>query len=204
MASETNQIGILFLNSFLARSGLEAPGCDDFPFEYPSAPCRRNRILTLCGDYVSSYPRFDDVQIDQTELIQFLYDIVEQCVRITIGHAIPPSARRDADGHAITAPHRNQCFHHLKEEAGAIFDRTAIHISSPVDAILQKLIRQVAVTSVKLNAIESSGFGVLGRFAIIFDNARNFYDVERAVRRRLTPTMRRRLQYRWILPIFRG
>jgi hypothetical protein len=91
----------------------------------------------------------------------------------------------------------------LKDEAGPIFDRTAIHISSPVDAILQKLIRQVAVTSVKLNAIESSGFGVLGRFAIIFDNARNFCDVERAVRRRLTPTMGRRLQYRWILPIFR-
>src|ERR1700688_5051527 len=54
-----------------------------------------------------------------------------------------------------------------------------------------------------LNAIESSGFGVLGRFAIIFDNARNFCDVERAVRRKLTPTMGRRLQYRWILPIFR-
>jgi hypothetical protein len=91
----------------------------------------------------------------------------------------------------------------LKKEARPIFDRTAIHISSPVDAILQKLIRQVAVTRVKLNAIESSGFGVLGRFAIIFDNARNFCDVERAVRRRLTPTMGRRLQYRWILPIFR-
>src|ERR1700680_3079892 len=203
MPSESSQTGILFRYDFLGRSGLEAPGCDDFPFEYPSEPCRRNRILTLCGDYVSSDPRVDDVQIGQTEMIQFVCDMVEQCVRITIGHAIPPAARRDADGHAITAPHRNQCFHHLKEEAGAIFDRTALHISSPVDATLQKLIRQDAVTRVKLNAIESSGFGVLGRFAIIFDNARNFCDVERAGTRRLTPTMRRRLQYRWILPIFR-
>src|ERR1700676_2871810 len=131
MPPESNKIGIAFFYDFLGRSGFEAPSCDDVPFEYLSEPCRRNRILTLCDDYVSSYSRLDDVQIGQTELIQFLYDIVEQCVRITIGHAIPPAARRDADGHAITAPHRNQCFHHLKEEAGAIFDRTAIHISSP-------------------------------------------------------------------------
>src|SRR5216684_8695618 len=203
MPAEGNHVCISFLYDFLSRSGFKAPGCDDFPIEYLSEPCRRNRILTLCDDYVSSYPRLDDVQIGQTELIQFLCHIVEQFLWITIRHAIPPAARRDADSHAVTAPHRHQCFHHLKEEAGAIFDRTAITISSAVDAILQKLIRQVAVTSVKLNAIESSGFGVLGRFAIIFDNPRNFCDVERAVRRRLTPTMGRRLQYRWILPIFR-
>src|SRR6266853_6348830 len=159
MPPEGNQVGISFLYDFLGRSGFKAPGCDDFPFEYLSEPCRRNRILTLCGDYVSSYSRFDDVQIGQTELIQFLCDIIEQCVRITIGHAIPPAARRDADGHTITAPHRNHSFNHLKQEAGPIVDRTAIHISWPVDAILQKLIRQIAITRVKLNAIESGGFG---------------------------------------------
>src|SRR5260370_17680345 len=185
MPPERNQVGISFFYDFLSRSRFEGTGLDGFPLEIFAESERCNRILTLWGDYVSSYPRFDDVQIGQTKLIQFLCDIVEQCVWITIGHAIPPAARRDSDSHAVTAPHRNQCFHHLKQEAGAIFDRTAIHISSPVDAILQQLIRQVAVTSVKLDAIESSGFGVLGRFAIIFDNARNLCDLERAVRRGL-------------------
>src|SRR5258708_30839513 len=171
MPAEGNKVCISFLYDFLSRSGFKAPGCDDFPIEYLSEPCRRNGILALCDDYVSSYPRLDDVQISQTELIQFLCDIVEQCVWITIGHAIPPAARRDSDSHAVTAPHRNQCFHHLKKEARPVFDRTAIHISSPVDAILQKLIGKVAVTRVKRNAIESSGFGWLGGVAMIFDNA---------------------------------
>src|SRR5271170_6322486 len=138
MSPESNQVGIAVLDDFLSRSGFKATSCNDFSFEYLSKPRRRNCILTLCRDYVSSYPRLDDVQIGQTELIQFVCDIVEQCVWITIGHAIPPAARRDADGHAITAPHRNQCFHHLKQEARPILERTAINIGSLVDAILQK------------------------------------------------------------------
>src|SRR6266403_5438002 len=193
MPPEGNQVCISFLYDFLSRSGFKAPGGDNFPIEYLSEPCRGNRILTLCDDYISSYPRLDDVQIGQTELIQFLRDIVEQCLWITIGHAIPPAARRDADSHAVTAPHRNHRFDHLQQEARPIFDRTAITIGSPVDAILQKLIRQVAVTRVKLNAIKPGGFGVLGRFTVIFDNARGFCDEERAVRRRLTPTTGGRL-----------
>src|SRR6266436_3439652 len=193
MPPEGNQIGISFLYDFLGRIGFEPSGGDDFSFEYLSQPCRGNRILPLCDDYVSSYPRLDDVQIGQAELIQFLRDIVEQSLWITIGHAIPPAARRDTASHAGTAPHRNHRFNHLKQEARPIFERTAITIGSPVDAILQKLIRQVAVTRVKLNAIKPGGFGVLGRFTVIFDNARDFCDEERAVRRRLTPTMGGRL-----------
>src|SRR5260370_2232966 len=146
MPAEGNHVCISFLYDFLSRSGFKAPGCDDFPIEYLSEPCRRNRIVTLCDDYVPSYPRLDDVQIGQTEPIQFLCDIVAQYLWITITHAIPPTARRDADSHAVTAPHRSQCFNHLKQETGPIFERTAITIGSPFDAILKKLSRQVTVT----------------------------------------------------------
>src|SRR5258708_765038 len=103
----------------------------------------------------------------------------------------------------VAAPHRNHCVYHLKQEAGAIFDRTTVHVGSFVYAILQKLIGQVAITSVKFNAIKARGFCALGGFAVILDNARDFSDVQRTVRRRLLPTMRRRLFYRWILPILR-
>jgi hypothetical protein len=81
----------------------------------------------------------------------------------------------------------------LKQEARPILKGTAITIGTPVNAILQKLIRQVAVTRVKLNAIKSRGRGALSGLAIIVYNAGDFCDVERAVRRGLTPTMRRRL-----------
>src|SRR5260370_42219199 len=155
MPAEGNQVCISFLYDFLSCSGFKAPGCDDCPFEDFSEPRRRNRILSLRDDYVSSYPRLDDVQIGQTEPIQFLRDIVEQRLWITIGHAIPSAARRDADSHAVTAPYRNHCFNHFKQESRPILERTAITIGAPVDAILQKLISQVAVTRVKLNALKS-------------------------------------------------
>src|SRR5580658_1776424 len=103
----------------------------------------------------------------------------------------------------VAAPHRNHCVYHLKQEAGAIFDRTTVHIGSLVDAILQKLIGQVAITSVKFNAIKTRRFCTLGGFAIILNDPRDFSDVQRAVRRRLLPSMTRRFQYRWILPILR-
>src|SRR5260370_40894776 len=76
-------------------------------------------------------------------------------------------------------------------------------MGSLVDAILQKLIGQVAITRVKLNAVKTGGLCALGRFAIVLDDAWDFSDVKRAVRRRLLPSTRRGLFYRWILPILR-
>jgi hypothetical protein len=94
MPPEGNQVGTPILYDFLSRSGFEAPGCDDCPLEDLSEPCRRNRILMLRDDYVSSYlrlddvqTRLDDVQIGQTEPIQFLRDTSRSRARpsVTVG-----------------------------------------------------------------------------------------------------------------------
>jgi hypothetical protein len=65
----------------------------------------------------------------------------------------------------------------LKQEAGSIFDGTTVHVGPLIDAILQKLIGQVTVGRVKLNAVETRGFSTVGGFAIVVDNAWNFSDV---------------------------
>src|SRR5258707_9877264 len=56
---------------------------------------------------------------------------------------------------------------------------------------------------VKPNPKKPRHFCTLGGFAIVVDNAWNFSDVQRTVRRRLLPSVRRRLLYRRILPILR-
>jgi hypothetical protein len=69
MPPECNKVGVSVVYDFLSCSGFEASGGDYCPFEYLSEPCRRNLILSLCDDYVSSYPWLDDVQIGETEPI---------------------------------------------------------------------------------------------------------------------------------------
>src|SRR5271170_305096 len=201
MPSEGDQIRIALSNSSLGSVRFKTPRRNNLSRENHSQPPGRNVPLALGDQHVPFDAWFDDVQVRESKAVQLLCDVVKQRDRIAVRYPIPSSAGRDAHRDTVAAPHRNQCFHHLKQEAGAIFDRTTVHVGSLIDAILQKLIRQVAITRVKLNAVKTRGLCALGGFAIILDDARDFPDVKRTVRRRLLPSVRRRLFYRWILPI---
>src|SRR5258708_6673917 len=201
--SEGDQNRIAHCNRSLGWVRFKTPSRNNLSRENLSQPRGRNVPLALGDQHVPFNAWFDDVQISESKVVQLLCDVIKQRDRITIRYPIPSSAGRDAHRDMIAAPHRNHCFNYLKQEAGSIFDRTTVHIGSLVDAILQKLIGQVAVTRVKLNAIKTRRFCTPGGFAIVVDNARNFSDVQRAVRRRLLPSVRRRLFYRWIVPILR-
>src|SRR5713226_8398461 len=196
MPSEGYQIGITLSNGSRGSVRFKSARRNNRSRENLSQSRRGDVPLALGDQNITLDARLNNVQVSESKAVQLLCDVVKQRDRIAIRYPIPSSAGRDAHRDTVAAPHRNQCFNYLKQEAGSIFDRTTIHIGSLVDAILQKLIGQVAVTRVKLNAIKTRGFCALGGFAIILDNARDFSDVKRAVRRRLEPTMRRRLFYR--------
>src|SRR5713226_6337296 len=203
MPSEGDQIRIAHCNSSLGCVRFKTPSRNNLSRENLSQPRGRNVPLALGDQHVPFNAWFDDVQISESKVVQLLCDVIKQRDRITIRYPIPSSAGRDAHRDMIAAPHRNHCFNYLKQEARSIFDRTTVHIGSLVDAILQKLIGQVAVTRVKLNAVKTRGLSAFGGFAIILDNAGDVSDFKRAVRRRLQPAVRRRVFYRWILPILR-
>src|SRR6266849_3041812 len=203
MPSEGHQIGITLSNGSLGSVRFKSARRNNRSRENLSQSRRGDVPLALGDQHVPLDARLNDVQVSESKSVQLLCQVVEQRDRIAIRDSIPSSAGRDAHRDTVAAPHRNQCFHHLKQEAGSIFDGTTIHIGSLVDAILQKLIGQVAITRVKLNAVKTGGLCALGRFAIILDDAWDFSDVKRAVRRRLLPSTRRGLFYRWILPILR-
>src|ERR1700682_3655127 len=193
MPPEGDQIRSALCNSSLGSVRFKTPSRNNLSREYLSQPRSRNVPLALGDQHVSFDAWFDDVQVSESKVVQLLCYVVKQRDRITIRSAVPSSAGRDAHRDTVAAPHRNHCFNHLKQEAGSVLDRTAVHIGSLVDAILQKLIGQVAVTRVKTNAVKTRGFCALRGFAIILDNARDFSDFKRAVRRRLQPTVRRRV-----------
>src|SRR6266849_4327052 len=203
MPSEGHQIGITLSNSSLGSVWFKSARRNNRSCENLSQSRRGDVPLALGDQHVPLDARLNDVQVSEFKSVQLLCQVVKQRTRIAIRDSIPSSAGRDAHRDTVAAPHRNQCFHHLKQEAGSIFDGTTIHIGSLVNAILQKLIGQVAVTRVKLNAIKTRGFCALGRFVIILDNAQNFSDAQRTVRRRLLPSVRCGLFYRWVLPILR-
>src|ERR1700674_2285142 len=196
MPSEGDQIRSALSNSSLGSVRFKTPSRNNLSRECLSQPRGRNVPLALGDQHVSFDAWFDDVQVSESKVVQLLCDVVKQRDRIAIRYPVPSSAGRDAHRDTVAAPHRNHCFNHLKQEAGSILDRTTVHIGSLVDAILQKLIGQVAVTRVKLNAVKTRGFCALRGFSIILDNARDFSDFKRAVRRRLQPTVRRRVFYR--------
>src|SRR5712671_3398282 len=194
--SEGDQIRIALSNSSFGGVRFKTPSSNHLSREYLSQPRGRNVPLALGDEHVSFDAWFDDVQVSESKVVQLLCYVVKQRDRITIRYSVPSSAGRDAHRDTVAAPHRNHCFNHLKQEAGSVLDRTTVHIGPLIDAILQKLIGQVAVTRVKLNAVKTGGFCTLRGFAIILDNGRDFFHFKRAVRRRLQPTVRRRVFYR--------
>jgi hypothetical protein len=193
MPSEGHQIRIAISNSCFGSVRFKPPSRNNRSREYLAQPRGRNVPLALVDQHVSFDTWFDDVQVRESKAAQLLGDVIKQSERIAIRYSVPSSAGRDAHRDTVAAPYRNQRFNHLKQEAGSIFDRTTVHIGSLVDAILQKLIGQVTVTRVKLNAIKIRRFCTLGGFAIVVDDARNFSDVQRgeakavAIREALTP-----------------
>src|SRR5467141_732107 len=203
MPSEGHQIGITLSNGSLGSVRFKSARRNNRSCENLSQSRRGDVPLALGDQHVPLDARLNDVQVSESKSVQLLCQVVEQRDRIAIRDSVPSSAGRDAHRDTVAAPHRNQSFNHLKQEAGSIFDRTTVYIGALVDAILQKLIGQVAVTRVKLNAIKTRHFCTLGGFAIVVDNAWNFSDVQRTVRRRLLPSVRCRLLYRRILPILR-
>src|SRR5258708_9905519 len=189
MPSEGDQIRIALSTSTLGSVRFKPPRRNNLSRENLSQPRGRDVPLALGDQDVPFDAWLNNVQVSESKAVQLLCDVVKQRDRIAIRYPIPSSAGRDAHRDTVPAPHRNQSFNYLKQEAGSIFDRTTIHIGSLVDAILQKLIGHVAVTRVKLNAIKTHGFCPLGGFSIILDNARNFPHVKPPVRRTLHPTM---------------
>jgi hypothetical protein len=204
MALERNHVSIALVHNRLGSIGFESTRGNDFPFEDLAQLRRRNRCLPIYDEHVAFDLRFNNVEECQSEPVQLLCNVIEECGRVAVRHRVPRYARSNTHSDAIAAPHRYHCFHYFQQEAKTVLDRPTIGVGALVATILQELIGQIAVGGVKFDPVKARSFGSLGSFAIVLDDARDFFDVERPMRRGLGPTAGRGNAGRRLKPVVRS
>src|SRR5712664_3432855 len=90
-----------------------------------------------------------------------------------------------------STPFINYCFQRFKQEPSAVLDWTAVGVGPLVAAILKKLVEYVAIRAMDLDAIEAGRSRVFRSFPELFDQSRNFFKLELAMRRGLHPALGR-------------
>ena len=85
----------------------------------------------------------------------------------------------DANADSVASPHRYHCLEDFEKKAGAIFDRTAIRVRASIGIILKKLIDQVAVSTVHLDAVEAGFHGQLRSPSVFTDEPGYFRQLDR-------------------------
>ena len=124
--------------------------------------------------------RFEHVEVGNAQSIKLGHYMAKGRGRVAVRHRTVGAARRDTDAHAIGAPDGDRSPRDLEQEASPILDRATISVGPFVTAILQKLVRQIAVRAVNLDAVEASAQGTLGASAKLLNNPWNFFERERA------------------------
>src|ERR1700681_1088082 len=114
MPSEGDQIRSALSNSSLGSVRFKTPSRNNLSRENLSQPRGRNVPLALGDQHVPFDTWFDDVQVSESKVVQWLCHIVKKTDRIAIRNPIRSSAGRDAHRDTVAAPHRNHCVNHLK------------------------------------------------------------------------------------------
>src|SRR6185437_2530364 len=82
----------------------------------------------------------------------------------------------------LAAPFASYRFHHFNDNPGAVYGAAAIAVAALVGLVAQKLIEQIAVGGVHLDAVETCRLGVGGSLPVLLDNSRDFRRLQRARR----------------------
>src|SRR5260370_24381748 len=95
------------------------------------------------------------MQVGQSESCESSSHIGECYLRRAVPHPAKLVAGADANADPIAAPYGCHHFNNFKEKTGSIFNRATIRIRTSIGVVLEKLIHQVPVGAVYLDAIEA-------------------------------------------------
>ena len=84
--------------------------------------------------------------------------------------------------HAVGAPDGDDGIGDFQHETGAVFDRAAVVVGAVIGGVLEKLVDEIAVRAVDLDAVEARGLGVFRALPIGLDDGRDFLERQRARR----------------------
>ena len=127
--------------------------------------------------------RFGDVQKGQPEAIQLLNRVAENSRRVAVVHVAERTGRREPHADALRPPGAHDGLRDLQEKARTILDAAAVAIRALVGPVAEKLINEITIRTVNLDAIKTGFLRQARRSCIIFDDPRNLAGLQRARRR---------------------
>ena len=182
MAAERYCVGIARFDDGLGGVGLEASCGDDVAFIDFAELFGSDGSLAF-GDHDVAFDSWlDDVDVSEGKAVELLGDVREERVGIAVVHVVKLACGADANGDAVVSPDGDECGDDLEQEASAVFDGAAVLVGAVVAVVLKELIDEVAVGGVQLDTLEAGVFRSLGGAAIVFDDAGDLVESERAVR----------------------
>ena len=110
----------------------------------------------------------DIAEVSRAELLD---QIEEDRFGVAVHGVIERADRREPYADAAPVPNLQNRVGDFKGKTGPVLDRLAIVIGALVHPIFQKLIYEIAVRAVNLDAVESRPFGVFRRSLIVGDDA---------------------------------
>src|SRR5665213_1412808 len=94
--------------------------------------------------------------------------------KVGVGDTMRGAARSEVHPDPSSAEDRDGSIGGLKHQPSAVFDGAAVLVVALVGAILQKLVEQITIGSVQLDAVKACGLGVLRPAAKGLDYALHF------------------------------
>ena len=89
------------------------------------------------------------------------------------------ASRGQVHSHTLASPDGNHGVGDFQHQTGAIFHRPTIGVLTVVGFVLQKLIEQVAIGAMNLDAVKTGPLRILRTLALSSDNAWNLLQLQR-------------------------
>ena len=115
-------------------------------------------------------PAFDDMDVDKTEVVEFLDQGRIDRPRIAVVRAEPVRGRGQPDAGAVATPDACHGFgHFIQHDANATGDAAAVTVGAVVGAVTNELLKQVLIGGVDLHPVEARVLGAVGGVRVIGD-----------------------------------
>ncbi len=140
---------------------------------------------------IGKFPRaaggaFDHMDIGQLQRRELTQHVLEQRLRIGVDHIVGRRYRRQPDAHPPATDCVGHRLRHLDQQPCAVLDRAAIRIDALVAAGLQKLVDQITIGRMDLDAVEPALVDCRQRSAPkVVDDAGNLVTAQCTRHRRL-------------------
>jgi hypothetical protein len=184
-AGESDEIRVPFVDDFFGLRSIETAGRDDRAGVVLAHEGGRDGLAVFVQCRIALDARIDDVEISNAQAVQSLGEPAKCDARIAVMNVAPLPLGRETQADTVGAENCGQFSKRFEQKARPVLDRSAVCVGSLVGALLEKLVDQVAIGSVQLDAVEAGIERQLCGAAKIGQDTGNLFDQKRTEWRRV-------------------